>query len=749
MKFESTIKFVLFLFIMSSQAFVTLQSAHSDFSSEREVTEQSLLTIDFTRVVNLQEDLQLPLFTFLSEHLTELPDDIYDYTVTVANEQMDKSMYIVLMPTDLYENYWEIPMLDDEIIRLEARKGTDGRWVWDFSYAPDQKVLSLLDYRFPWTGGDTWLKTQGFHYNTLGYSLDFIPNGNLPKVRAIETGILTPICDDGYQAMLKVDHGAVDSGYLHLDSTTIPTDSYNQNIMRGTYLGDLFNDWVIFNPHPDCTDIGNYQFATPCGCGYGMHLHFEVSSQIEIQGYTLQSISDSPYGTPYTSTNSSGNCCGCELLRANSSLSHESAEVTNFLFPLTQGTLLTPLHVGSPTGLTSSTHEIGEWTSNTEISVNWNIPDDRTFLAGYILNWNHSANNEFDQGMRQLSASTTSTTIPLPDSGVWYVHLQAIDMAGKLTQAVHFGPILIDMMLPILDDASTKTFWAKEPIPPAFYWYGANDEGSGVVGYQVYWGESEDGIDNDLVQDATFTPIEVIQDDKETTRYLRVAPIDAARNIGKWQTVAVWHYDPTPPTGALLLNGGSLIVNSLNVILNPVAEDTGSGVTDIRFSRDGQNWSEWESYSKQHNWKLENTVMPQIVYAQLRDAVGNVSEPMTAHVKVELDLVPPSSANYTVSCSVVGMGGGSKSSSNYTVHGTIGQPHAINDLQSSSYQVHSGFWSGCSELLVISPTPTPTIGVTPSPTNTPLVTPTLTVTPIATPDYYIFLPTVVKSGTLP
>lgn len=122
---------------------------------------------------------------------------------------------------------------------------------------------------------------------------------------------------------------------------------------------------------------------------------------------------------------------------------------------------------------------------------------------------------------------------------------------------------------------------------------------------------------------------------------------------------------------------------------------------------------------------------------------------MTAHVKVELDLVPPSSANYTVSCSVVGMGGGSKSSSNYTVHGTIGQPHAINDLQSSSYQVHSGFWSGCSELLVISPTPTPTIGVTPSPTNTPLVTPTLTVTPIATSDYYIFLPTVVKSGTLP
>ncbi len=58
---------------------------------------------------------------------------------------------------------------------------------------------------------------------------------------------------------------------------------------------------------------------------------------------------------------------------------------------------------------------------------------------------------------------------------------------------------------------------------------------------------------------------------------------------------------------------------------------------------------------------------------------------------VVLALIPPAYADYTISESVIGNGGGEASGGSYSVLGTIGQP-AIGVASGTSYLTEIGFW---------------------------------------------------------
>ena len=150
--------------------------------------------------------------------------------------------------------------------------------------------------------------------------------------------------------------------------------------------------------------------------------------------------------------------------------------------------------------------------------------------------------------------------------------------------------------------------------------------------------------------------------------------------------------DVTPPDGTLQIGGGGDVVNSLNVTLRLAVTDD-RAVSEMRFSDDGRSWSAWEPFTTHRLWQLTDQPEAQTIYAQVKDAAGNVSEEMTATVTAVLNLPPPSSTSYTVAASVMGMGGGRQSSGSYTVFNTIGQPYDTAVLHSNSYQVCSGFES--------------------------------------------------------
>ncbi|MBP6016336.1 MAG: hypothetical protein KA586_06415 [Candidatus Promineofilum sp.] len=289
--------------------FVTLsllinRNAYAEMYSEVTVLDQ--YTIDFG-LSSLGTSQQEAINRYVNAYAVEMPDDIYEYTVTVQYVNSSGQQVIGLVPTDVYASHWTIPLPADTPVFLTLTKSTNDFWSVDFLPSPPSpRQIKSLDYRFPWTNNHTWLKTQGFHYQSFGYSIDFSPGSNsVLDVLAIGDGLLQPVCVDPYQGMVKVTHAdGVRSGYLHLSSGSIPSGHYNQNIPQAQVLGQAYTGSAKVNPHVACQpSLGSYKFATACGCGTDTHLHFEASSQISIQGNSLGSISSAPYRTAYTSTN--------------------------------------------------------------------------------------------------------------------------------------------------------------------------------------------------------------------------------------------------------------------------------------------------------------------------------------------------------------------------------------------------------------------------------------------------------------
>lgn len=212
---------------------------------------------------------------------------------------------------------------------------------------------------------------------------------------------------------------------------------------------------------------------------------------------------------------------------------------------------------------------------------------------------------------------------------------------------------------------------------------------------------------------------------------------NVAANPSSWQATTASLHDAAPPRATLTIADGSEIVTSLPVAVQIQAANESGELVSVRFSRDGQIWTEWEPYAPWKQWQLEDTPELQTIYAQVKDAAGNVSETMHASVRAVLDTPPPSSPNYTLARSVFGMGGGRKTSTSYQVQGTSGQPFQTGRIAGASYQVQSGFWSAGGTLPPPTNTPTPTPTLTQTPTRTPTVTPTttrtVTVTPTRTP----------------
>ena len=234
-----------------------------------------------------------------------------------------------------------------------------------------------------------------------------------------------------------------------------------------------------------------------------------------------------------------------------------------------------------------------------------------------------------------------------------------------------------------------KQIFSQEPSPPVLSWETAVSPSNPSLTYHLYWGNNPNGTGNITQTETNYTPSAVTE---PGTYYLRVAVEDEAGQLSAWQTAVTWQYDPTPPTGTLTINNGSETVPALPVTLQL---DVDSDVADMRFSADGTSWTEWEAFTPSRRWQLANTEAEQVVYAQVRDRAGNVSEVMVAEVTAVLNPDPPSSASYTVTCSNMSMGGGTVSSNNYTVHHTIGQLHETGTMSNSSYQVRSGFWGAC------------------------------------------------------
>ena len=97
--------------------------------------------------------------------------------------------------------------------------------------------------------------------------------------------------------------------------------------------------------------------------------------------------------------------------------------------------------------------------------------------------------------------------------------------------------------------------------------------------------------------------------------------------------------DATAPTGGISINGGAWGTYSTAVTLSLSWNDgTGTGVTGMRFSSDGANWTLWEPVATTRSFTLPGPAGSyNTVRVQYRDRAGNYSAVYNDYIKV---LVP-------------------------------------------------------------------------------------------------------------
>lgn len=119
--------------------------------------------------------------------------------------------------------------------------------------------------------------------------------------------------------------------------------------------------------------------------------------------------------------------------------------------------------------------------------------------------------------------------------------------------------------------------------------------------------------------------------------YARVR--DRAGNVSATVSDDIW-LDTTVPTGTVLISGGAVWTNSRDVTLGLSGTDAGgSGLTHMRFSNNGADWSGWEAYTETKPWTLSAGDGAKTVYVQFRDGALNVSA--TASDGISLDTAGP------------------------------------------------------------------------------------------------------------
>ena len=158
------------------------------------------------------------------------------------------------------------------------------------------------NFLFPWTGGHWWLKLgyPGWHGRN---AVDFKPADPTDvDILSAGAGTLSQVCNDGYQSILRIDHGSSSTRYIHMDAGTIPTGLLLLSVEQGQYLGRLYAGNAFEDGY--CSDYPDLQFNTRCGCGTVTHLHFESSdTEMLIDGYNYSDVAYSSMGTRYLSHN--------------------------------------------------------------------------------------------------------------------------------------------------------------------------------------------------------------------------------------------------------------------------------------------------------------------------------------------------------------------------------------------------------------------------------------------------------------
>lgn len=280
-------------------------------------TEPAWGGIDFVSVTPLPAEFQAPIQQALVYNNNLVPADVMAWVVTAYRSHDDGWLYATLMPREILEiGLSELDYQTEYILEVLAHRNADDTWTAQLRGSPDYNALAVsapddfidtssveglaINYKFAFTAGQYWYKTQGWH---SGNSIDFQPvirNATNFAVLAAATGKLTEYCNDGYESALRIENTDGAMGYVHLDSKTIRRDLLGKTVAQGQHLGQLYNGTQGQGTHNGIW----YQYYTPCGRGTAVHLHQVFPRRdLIVDGNNINTVANSAFASKWLSTN--------------------------------------------------------------------------------------------------------------------------------------------------------------------------------------------------------------------------------------------------------------------------------------------------------------------------------------------------------------------------------------------------------------------------------------------------------------
>jgi hypothetical protein len=207
----------------------------------------------------------------------------------------------------------------------------------------------------------------------------------------------------------------------------------------------------------------------------------------------------------------------------------------------------------APSSLSSPTHPVGTWVSDSNPVFNWTAANDNlSGIDGYGETFSGSPITAASISNSKDMENVTTFTRPLPD-GSWYWGIKAVDNSGNWgTTAASYGPIRVDVTPPsqpgVISSSTHLAGVQSCATTVTLSWAASSDATSGLASYLYVintlpaWDPTSGTSLPSAATGATF-----ILPSSASARYFHVRAVDAAGNRG-----------PTRTFGPLLVDASSV-----------------------------------------------------------------------------------------------------------------------------------------------------------------------------------------------
>ena len=165
--------------------------------------------------------------------------------------------------------------------------------------------------------------------------------------------------------------------------------------------------------------------------------------------------------------------------------------------------------------------------------------------------------------------------------------------------------------------------------------------------------------------------------------------VDIAGNTESPGAQVKFMYDTKVPENlSISINDGAVYTNTTSVTLSLYAEDTGSGVADMKFTSVGTTWTNWEEFNTTREFTLSENEGKINVFFKVQDRAGNAAEAVSS--SIILDTKPPEKLSITINS-------GDLKTNSTDVELSIGAEDTTSGIADMSFSTDGDTWSDWEE----------------------------------------------------